>query len=494
MILTLDYLKIPRMSNIFKIFFSIPPINISALKIEDIILDNSIYPRNSIDHKRVAMFEENMRDGFEFVPIHIQEYPDKLGKYRILDGAHRFQAYRDIGQKEIPAEIIKLNGADPLLYAAQKAIGPRQLNDEEARDTARRAYQNNPNMSSEVIGKDVGRSRQAIDSYISDLRAVNQMNIELKIYRMSKLGFPQDRISERLNIPQQTISRYLPKMPLMAKWVNNDIQKGFTVPQVAEKQGWPESLVWSLKLEGKDDLGKCHELQWGIRTWDNWYFIDCDKKFGDEWPGRIPAQLVAHILYFFSKKGDLVFDPMAGGGVVADTCLAFNRKYWSFDMVNRMDTRPEIEPYFWDTKNPKWPVNGKTKPDLIIFDPPYFSKRAEEYSEGSISNLTREEYLTFLEKFFKLAIENSKKGTRLAMVNADWRDFQGTPAMDETRKNSTMIDDYLSALKKGGWEMTHFIQAPMSSERFQANVVAAMQKSKILGVTSRYVVITKHRL
>jgi hypothetical protein len=66
--------------------------------------------------------------------------------------------------------------------------------------------------------------------------------------------------------------------------------------------------------------------------------------------------------------------------------------------------------------------------------------------------------------------------------------------MDETRKNSTMIDDYLSALKKGGWEMTHFIQAPMSSERFQANVVAAMQKSKILGVTSRYVVITKHRL
>ena len=158
-------------------------------------------------------------------------------------------------------------------------------------------------------------------------------------------------------------------------------------------------------------------------------------------------------------------------------------------MVDRPDERPEIEPFFWDTKNPKWPVSGKTKPDLIIFDPPYFSKKAEDYSEGSISNLTREEYLNFLERFFKLANENSKKGTRLAMVNADWRDFQGTPAMDETRKNSIMIDDYLRALEKGGWEMTHFIQAPMSSERFQANVVAAMQKKKILGVTNRYVVI-----
>ena len=68
---------------------------------------------------------------------------------------------------------------------------------------------------------------------------------------------------------------------------------------------------------------------------------------------------------------------------------------------------------------------------------------------------------------------------------------QGTPAINENRKNSIMIDDYLRTLEKGGWEMTHFIQAPMSSERFQANVVAAMQKKKILGVTSRYVIVAK---
>ncbi|NLD38998.1 MAG: ParB N-terminal domain-containing protein, partial [Desulfatiglans sp.] len=458
------------------------------VKIEDIILDNSIYPRSSIDHKRVSMFEENMRDGFVFDPIQVQAHPDLPGKYRILDGAHRFQAYKGIGQKEIPAEIIKLNGTDPLLYAAQKAIGPRQLNDEEAKDTARRAYQNNPKLSPEEIGKAIGRARRTVDLYIADLKAAVQMDIDLKIFRMNKLGIPQERISYRLNLPQQTVSRYLPKMATLPKWVNNDIKKGFTISQVAEKHGWPESLVWAIRLDCKDDLGKCHELQWGIRTWDNWYFTDCDKRFGDEWPGRIPAQLVAHILYFFSKENDLVFDPMAGGGVVADTCLAFNRKCWSFDMVDRIDERPEIEPYFWDTKNLKWPISGKTKPDLIIFDPPYFSKKVKEYEEESISNLSREQYLGFLERFFKLACENSKKETRFAMVNADWRDFQSTPAMDEIRKNAIMIDDYLNAFKNGGWEMTHFIQAPMSSERFQANVVAAMQKKRILGVTNRYVV------
>ena len=163
-------------------------------------------------------------------------------------------------------------------------------------------------------------------------------------------------------------------------------------------------------------------------------------------------------------------------------------------MVDRPDERPEIEHFYWDIKNLKWPVAGKTKPDLILFYPPYFSKKAEEYDENSISGLSREAYLDFLGRFFKLANQNSKKSTILAFINADWRDFQSTAAIDETRKNSIMIDHYLNALGKGGWEMTHFIQSPMSSERFQANVVAAMQEKKILGVTSRYVIIAKHRL
>jgi DNA modification methylase len=119
-------------------------------------------------------------------------------------------------------------------------------------------------------------------------------------------------------------------MPELAKSPNSDLKKGFTVAQVAEKHGWPESLVWAIKLDGKDDLPKYKELQWGVRTWDLWDWTECDKRFGDDWPGRIPAQLVAHILYFFSNQNDLVFDPMAGGGVVADTCLAFNRRCWSF--------------------------------------------------------------------------------------------------------------------------------------------------------------------
>jgi hypothetical protein len=54
-------------------------------------------------------------------------------------------------------------------------------------------------------------------------------------------------------------------------------------------------------------------------------------------------------------------------------------------MIDRADTRKEIEPWFWDMNNLKWPVNGKTRPDLIIFDPPYFTKKAE----GSAGHLLK---------------------------------------------------------------------------------------------------------
>ena len=201
--------------------------------------------------------------------------------------------------------------------------------------------------------------------------------------------------------------------------------------------------------------------------------------------------MIAHILYYFSEQGDLVFDPMAGGGVVPDTCLAFNRRCWSFDMDDRPERRPEIEPYFWESTNLEWPIKGKTKPDLIIFDPPYFKKQSNHYDPDGISRLSKEDYLVFLKNFFALVHRNAKKSTHLALINADWRDFQNTPARDETRVNSILINDYLRILNQTGWQETHIFQAPLSSERFQANVVSAMQKKKIIGVTSRYVIISK---
>jgi hypothetical protein len=354
------------------------------------------------------------------------------------------------------------------------------LTEDEAKDTARRAYNKNPALTSSDIGKAIGRARRTVDSYIADLRAATRLGMDLKIFRMNSLGIPQDRIAKRLGQTRETIRDHLAKMAELPNPPNADLSRGFTVSQVA-----------------------------------------CDKRFGDDWPGRIPAQLIAHILYYFSKQNDLILDPMAGGGVTPDTCLALSRRCWAFDMTDRSETRSEIEPHTWtlptaqsrlwrdSTANPPasppavrragperagqlaWPVSSKEKPDLIIFDPPYFDKKAADYDRKSISGLPKKEYLEFLEAFFALLKQNAKKTTRLAFINADWRDFQNKPAKEESHEESILIDDYLGILNKTGWRHTHIIQAPMSAQRFSAVVVSAMQKKRILGVTSRYVIVLK---
>jgi hypothetical protein len=88
---------------------------------------------------------------------------------------------------------------------------------------------------------------------------------------------------------RETIRYHLAKMPGLANLPKADLTRGITVPQVAEKHGWPEPMVWSIALEGKTDLERFKELNWGLRTWDLWEWNDCDRRFGDEWPGRIPA-------------------------------------------------------------------------------------------------------------------------------------------------------------------------------------------------------------
>ena len=209
----------------------------AKILMSDIFLDESIYPRENIDHKRIGIFEENLRDGFVFEPIQVQACPEtetaKKGKYRILDGVHRWSAYKKTGVTEVDVVIKTLDNIEPILYAAKMAIGPKQLTEAETRNTARRAFQSNCRLTSSEIGRGIGRSRQAVDKYIADLRATALFELDLKIFKLNQLGIPQDRIAKRVGLGQQMVSRYLLQMPQVAKSVNNDFLKDFTVPHVA---------------------------------------------------------------------------------------------------------------------------------------------------------------------------------------------------------------------------------------------------------------------
>jgi hypothetical protein len=254
--------------------------------------------------------------------------------------------------------------------------------------------------------------------------------------------------------------------------IGNLLAQGRDMEYIARHYNMDLALVWALRLEEKTDQEKFKELGWGLRTWDQWNFNECDERFGDDWPGRIPAQLIAHTLFYFTKPGELILDPMAGGGVVPDVCLLFGRKCQSFDIATR-NNRPEIQYHHWDSRDGVWPIIRK--PDLIFFDPPYYTKKEKAYREKanentpSISSYTKEEYESFLEGFFLLAHRKSKETTRMAFLNADWRDFESIPASKEKPDKSITIFDYHRLLSKTGWKVSHRIECPLSSERLSGN-------------------------
>lgn len=458
-------------------------LEVKTVKISDIEVDPTVYPRKAgADSQRIARYAACMRDGEEFERIQVE--PARDGKYRLLDGLHRIKALKEIGAEEVNVIVIGLEGESALLYAARQNRFGKDLTDADAEDVAKRTFQENPRVTNKEIAEATGRSQSTVSGYLSDLRARHELAQDLKIFKMGLLGIPQERIAQRLGLPRTTIEEHLTKSSELKKSANGQLKHGFSSNTIAEKLGWPEPLVWAVAVEGKDDRERLAELKWNIRVWDYWNWGDVDHRFGDNCPGRIPAQLVAHVLYFFTNQGTLVFDPMAGGGVTADVCLALNRRCWSFDKEDRPD-RPEIESYYWKPDALQWPVNEKAKPDLIFFDPPYYKKKEEEYGEDSISALPRPEYLKFFREWAVLAATNTKASTRLALLVADWRDFESTAALLENPKNAVTIFDYVREVNLGGWELTHRIEAPLSSERFTGNMVTAMQERRSLGIISR---------
>jgi hypothetical protein len=52
----------------------------------------------------------------------------------------------------------------------------------------------------------------------------------------------------------------------VAKWVNTDLLKDFTVLQMVKKLDWSEFLVWSQSLVNANDFDRFKVLQCGFLT------------------------------------------------------------------------------------------------------------------------------------------------------------------------------------------------------------------------------------
>jgi len=396
------------------------------IEISKIVLDEYIYPRSNKSNKTIETYAEAIKAGAQFPPITVQRvinFNQLDEAILIIDGLHRLEAHLSVGSKTI--EAVEYD-TQPLDYETNKTAlllesaecntkhGDR-LSDGDKKFKARQIAEIDKDITEQAIANKFGVAQPTINSWISDIRARQKATRDSKIYRLSLLGWTQDEIAEAMGMTQ----------PRVLQIINNirydniyNLVETHDTEYAADYYKIDLALAWAIRMRGQEDRKrfKVHDEDGEkagspldpLRTYDVWNWSDCDKRFGDDWPGRIPAQLVAHVLYYFTRKGDVVLDPMAGGGVVPDTCLLFERKCQAFD-INVREARPEIKKHYWDIDNMTWPAMKKA-PDLIFFDPPYYKKMDDDYilkagDSVPLSSLPKDRYLEFYKMFFELAFE-----------------------------------------------------------------------------------------
>jgi DNA-binding XRE family transcriptional regulator len=134
------------------------------------------------------------------------------------------------------------------------------------------------------LAEKLGVSQQSINLWVSDIRARQRTSRDSTIIRLTRLGWTQEKISGKAGINQQRISQITNNTSFGN--IGNLLSQGRSMEYIAAHYQMDLALAWAIRLQGMTDQEKFKALGWGLRTWDQWYFNDCDERFGDDWPGR----------------------------------------------------------------------------------------------------------------------------------------------------------------------------------------------------------------
>ncbi len=65
-----------------------------------------------------------------------------------------------------------------------------------------------------------------------------ELEMDLEIFRMHRLGLLQERIANRLSVPQRTLSDHLAKMPSLAIPLNGDPERKKSLAKAQRRQDY----------------------------------------------------------------------------------------------------------------------------------------------------------------------------------------------------------------------------------------------------------------
>jgi len=451
---------------------------IMRVSVDEIELDNDIYPRTRMSRKHIESYVEALKAGAIFPPIEIQKIRIKKDdgsnevKTISLDGMHRLDAYREYNKlagvepvKEIEAEFWKdeildkdENLVDLMVRAAElNTKHGLRLSQGDAKNQLQKIAETEEalNLTWKDIAKSFDITPEWASNCVSAILAAKRMSRDAFMYKMSLSGWTQAEIGSIVGLKQNTVSENIAKLNEFKSTIIHDFyDKAKPVEEIAEYYNLDMPLLWAILLEGKNDKERMELFGVTPKDYDVWTFSERDPRLGVRAPGNIPGQIALNILYRYTKQGDLVVDPMAGGGSTIDACLVMNRKWRAYDINPNEERRDIVQNDILEGL----PERAKNC-DLLFLDPPYYTKIDEISAFNS-----PEDFDSFLEFLASIGVDTVKKGGHVALILSDYLDYDNPLESLFTFRAAAIFED--TGLRNVG----HF-WCPLSTQQYTGSDV-----------------------
>ena len=361
---------------------------ISRLKVRE-----DLFIRFRLDEDAVQRYMELYRSGWEKA-IKVQ-----AGTNVVIDGFHRLEACKRLGLKKILVEYVEADDKDlrALAYKYNRSHGV-PLTREERNNLIVKLYFED-GKTQQQIAELTGLSQKQVSNIISNIPISNPNNDGDKrrqlsredytaIVRLILGGERQSVIAKKFGVSQGRISQVWAEF--RDRVYRLYTEERLLKREVAEKVGLTADEVDRILQQYGDPLN----FELVASTW--WPAFGLDGRFGVPHASNLPAGLVRNVLALYTKPGDVILDPAAGGGVVLDVARDMvNRRCYAYDL---RPVRPDIKPHNLLAGPPPVPE----KPDLIFFDPPYGPQKRAEYNASSedLANMPIPEFLDALSRIF----------------------------------------------------------------------------------------------
>jgi len=422
------------------------------------IKDTGLNPRTKIDKDYIEHLAMSIGKQGLFSPIIVSK---NKNKYTLVMGKCRLEAVKLLGWKRVPAIISNKDDVNNFISAVEENIKRRDLTVMEKLLAIKKL-------------KDIGFTDKQISNSFSwsagYTRQVLAMVKDLDDDKMCNI------LKDEISNPSSVIG--IESYNQLRKIKDKSVQEKIVEKVVKKKLSTRETKKLVINHLGVEKLKRnmkqgeyFKDIDEWLEIYNVWNVNTCDKRFGFEYPGRVPGQYILNILYYFTKEGDLVVDPFGGSGTTYDVCKYMKRKCLIYDIE---PSRKEIKQWDITTGFPKEAKNC----DMILADPPYGFMKKEDYSKKSVSSLSLNEYYKFLNQFAKDCFKTVKNGGMVAFF-----------IMDQTEKG--LISDrpihltvkVVDAFRNAGFELYQKISVPLNKQYFaDYDVVNAKKKKKMLGV------------